>query len=121
MTLNVTVIRFERVLKGVGLPPPRSIVPAVLEKVGSVVQRVNADPVLPTPVTDSFVLSKVSFPSTALMLFDCGFTCIVAVNDCPTEYVPVLGDTATSAACVKRGKEKTNTKKQKRIFAIVCV
>ena len=72
-TLNVTEKRFERVENGVKLPPPKSIVPAVLEKVGSPVHSENADPVFDTFVTESFVLSKLNFASTAFTTFPCGF------------------------------------------------
>jgi hypothetical protein len=114
-------MRFERDENGDGLPPPKSIVPAELENVGSVVQSENTEPVFETLETESFVLSKESFASTALTLFPCGFVWMVAVNDWPTEYVPVLGDTATSAARAKCAARKNNPVTMTSLNAVFAV
>jgi hypothetical protein len=102
----------ERILNGVGLPPPKVIVPAVFEKAGSVVQSENAEPVLETFTTDSFVLSNVSDASTALTLSPAGSATMDTVNVCPEEYEPDAGDTRRSAAKA-RSKEKRKKKKEK--------
>ncbi len=78
--LKVTVSRVERDEKGVGLPPPNEMVPAVLENVGSVVQSEKTDPVFETFTTDSTVRSNVSDASTALTLSPAGSTMMVVVK-----------------------------------------
>jgi hypothetical protein len=74
------------------------MVPAVLEKVGSVVHREKTDPVLLTLTTDKTAGSKESTASTALILLPPGTALIVALNVWPELYVPVLGDRVKSAA-----------------------
>jgi hypothetical protein len=72
--------RFEGLVKGAGLPPPKAIVPAVFENVGSVVQSENTEPVLLTLTTDRRSESKFKVASTALMLSPSGVTLTVVVN-----------------------------------------
>ena len=90
------------------------MVPAVLEKVGSVVQREKADPVLLTLTTDSTLGSYERVASTALMLSPFGTARMVAVKVCPTEYEPVLGTKDKSAAYA----DKANTKKAKPLARV---
>ena len=70
------MIMLEVSVNGAGLPPPSSIVPAELEKVGSVVQREKAEPVLEREVTESFDSSKLISVSTALTPSPSGLTSI---------------------------------------------
>ena len=68
-TLKVTVRRFDFAEKGVGLPPPKVIVPAAFENVGSVVHNEKTDPTFEILTTESVVLSKLNCASTAFTLF----------------------------------------------------
>jgi hypothetical protein len=77
--------RFEVLVNGDGLPPPKEIVPAALEKVGSVVQRLNTEPVLFTLTTESRSGSNVIDASTAFTLSPPGTARTVAVNVWPEE------------------------------------
>jgi hypothetical protein len=92
------VSRLEVVVNGVGLPPPKEMVPAALENVGSVVQSENTDPVLLTLTTERFSESKAMVASTALTLSPPGTARTVAVNVCPAEKLPLAGETTRSAA-----------------------
>jgi hypothetical protein len=74
---------FEVVVNGLGLPPPKEIVPAVLEKVGSVVHREKAEPSLLTLTTDNTDESNAIEASKALMLSPFGTARTVAVNVWP--------------------------------------
>ena len=121
IALKVTVTRFDFVVNGDGLPPPKSMVPAEFENVGSVVHSEKTDPVFDNPVTASFVLSKLSLASTAFTLFPCGFVWMVTVNDCPTEYEPVLGEIEISAACVISPQKKSNVKATSNFKSVVVI
>jgi len=78
--LKVTLMRFDWVEKGVGLPPPKVIVPAELEKVGSVVQSENAEPSLLTLTTEKTLGSNFNDASTALTFAPPGETLITEVK-----------------------------------------
>ncbi len=78
--LKVTVTKFETEENGVGLPPPKVTVPALLEKVGSTVQSEKADPVLPTLTTETTLGSNFKVASTALIFCPLGSTLTVVVK-----------------------------------------
>ena len=71
---KVTEARFERDENGEGLPPPNSIVPALFENVGSVVQSEKTEPVFEMLTTDKVAGSKEIFASTAFTLAPLGST-----------------------------------------------
>jgi len=114
----VIEIRFEGVVKGVGLPPPNVIVPAVLEKAGSVVHKEKAEPVLLILTTESTVGLNLSVDSTALILSVLGTARKVTVKVCPAVYDPVLGASERSAAKVVPMSNKKNIAVANNSFVI---
>lgn len=100
------------------------MVPALFEKVGSVVQSENAGPLL-TLTTDSTAGSKRSDASTAFTLAPFGDTRTVVVNVCPDEYEPLFGVSERSAANVRLTDKKNHTNtvtknfNEKLVFFIV--
>jgi hypothetical protein len=78
-------------------------VPAVFEKAGSVVQRLNIDDVRDTETTDNSRGLNDKVPSAALTGTPAVLTSTVTVNVAPVLYTPVPGDTASVAAYVNTG------------------
>ncbi len=66
LKLIVTIVPAAPV-KLVGVPPPNSIVPAELEKVGSVVHKVKIEPLFESETTLSSPVLKIKLPSAALI------------------------------------------------------
>lgn len=83
----MTLIKFEAAVKGVGLPPPKVMVPALFEKVGSTVQREKAEPSRFTLTTERTVGSNLRVASTALIFAPEGWTRTAAVKFDPYYYM----------------------------------
>ena len=87
----MTLIKFEAAENGVGLPPPKVMVPALFEKDGSTVQSEKAEPSRLTLTTERTVGSNLSVASTALIFAPAGCTLTAAENVCPLVNEPVPG------------------------------
>jgi hypothetical protein len=88
----------------VGTPPEKVTVPAVLEKVGSVVHKLKIDDAREADTTDNSRGLKDKVPSAAFTGTPAVFTNTFIVKVAPVLYTPVPGETASVAACVVLGR-----------------
>jgi hypothetical protein len=96
----------------VGDPPLKLTVPALFEKAGSAVHKLNTLPLLTETTESSFGLN-VSVPSAALIGFPEVSTCTRTLKVLPVVNTPVEGLTAIVAAFVNTGKRVTIITKTK--------
>jgi hypothetical protein len=90
------------------------MVPAALEKVGSVVQRLNIEDVRETDTTCSSFGLKLNVPSAALIGAPLVLTTTRTVKVLPVEYTPVAGVRDNVEAYMKDAGVKSSKSKNRR-------